>query len=122
MKVGARCPSRSVMIEDKDGTVFEGDVNRLGGLNALLEQVEGWFPFVGWNPFADGLPWWLEGLDVERRLGRWRDVDDAFPAGVNSCGQMWVVGMFMRSFRHRELFAGRLNIAKQVFRKGRSGK
>ena len=40
--------------------------NRVG---ALVEQVEARFPFVGWNPFADGLPERLdgiEGVDVER--------------------------------------------------------
>ena len=46
----------SVQIEDEDGTVFAGDLDRLAGGEALVEQVETRFPFVGRNPFADGLP------------------------------------------------------------------
>ena len=72
----------SVGIEDEDVTVFAGDLDCLGGVGLLVEQVETRFPFVVWDPFADGLPGWLDGLerlDVEWWIGRWRDVDDAFP-------------------------------------------
>ena len=75
----------SVRIEDEDGTVFTGDLDRLASAGALIEQVVARFPIVRGNPFADGLPWWLdwlEGLDVERRVGWWWDVDDEFPKSV----------------------------------------
>jgi hypothetical protein len=49
----ARAPgARSIAIEDEDGTAFEGDLD-LGGLGALVEQVETRFPIVGRNPFAE---------------------------------------------------------------------
>ena len=62
----------SVRIEDEDGTVFAGDLDRLASAGALVEQVVARFPIVCGNPFADGLSWWLdwlEGLGVERRVG-----------------------------------------------------
>ena len=65
----------SVGIEDEDGAVFAGDLDRPPGVWALVEQVEARFPFVGGDPLADGLPRWfdgLEGLDVERRVRWWR--------------------------------------------------
>ena len=69
----------AVGIEDEDGTVFEGDLDRLAGFGALVEQVETRFPIVGRNPFADGLPRGFDGferVDIEGRI-RWRwDVDD----------------------------------------------
>ena len=33
----------------EDGTVFEGDIDRLAGLGALVEQVEARLRIVGWN-------------------------------------------------------------------------
>ena len=48
-------PVASVGIEDEDETVFEGDLDRLAGFRAPVEQVEAWFPVVCWNPFADDL-------------------------------------------------------------------
>ena len=82
----ARAPgAQSIAIGNDCVTVFEGDLERLAGFGALVEQVEAWFPFVGRNPFADGLPRWLdsfEGLNVERWGRWWRDVDDPFPKNV----------------------------------------
>ena len=50
-------------------------------------STETWVPIVSRNPFADGLPRWLdrlERLDVEGRVRWWRDVDDAFPKSVEA--------------------------------------
>ena len=84
---GAVLSVASVGVEDEDGTVFAGDLDRLAGVGALVEQVETRFPIVGRDPFADGLPRWFKGLervDVEWRI-RWRrDVDDAFPKSVEA--------------------------------------
>ena len=54
----------SVGIGDEDAVVSEGDFDWLLTFGALVEQVEAWLPFVVWYPSADGLPEWLEGLDV----------------------------------------------------------
>ena len=75
-------PSRTRMVPSSRGisTGFAG-----GG--ALVEQVEARLRFVVWNPFADGLPRrldGLEGVDVEGRGRRWRDVDDSFPKSVEA--------------------------------------
>ena len=80
-RAGAWC-TYSVAIEDEDVTVFERNLDRLAGFGALVEKVRGWVIIVSRNPFPDGLPGrldGLEGLDVERRVGRRRDVDDGFP-------------------------------------------
>ena len=77
----------SVGIEDEDGTVFEGDFDWLSGWEALVEQVAARLRIVVWDPFADGLPGWfdgLEGFDVEGRVRRWREVDDALPHSVEA--------------------------------------
>ena len=66
---------------------LRGDLDRLAGGGTLVEQVEARLRIVVWNPFADGLPRrfdGLEGLDVERRVGWWRDVDDRFPKSVEA--------------------------------------
>ena len=80
LRGGARA---SVGIEDEDGTVSAGDFDWLPGCRALVEEVEIRHRIIViWNPFADGLPGRfdrLEGLDVEGRVGWWRDVDGAFP-------------------------------------------
>ncbi len=58
---------------------------RLSCFPGLVEPVQ--VRFVVGNPFLDRLPGWFdrhEGLDVEGRFGRWRDVDDAFPKAVKS--------------------------------------
>lgn len=52
----------SIGIGDEDLAAFEGDLNTLAGLGALVEQVEARFRIVGWNPFADGLPRQLRGI------------------------------------------------------------
>ena len=77
----------SVAVEDEDGTVFAAALDWLARVGALVEQVETRFSFVVGNPFADGLPRGLDGLksvDVERRVGWWRDVDDALPKSVEA--------------------------------------
>jgi len=64
-----------VEIENEDATVFAGDLDWLPGFGALVEQVEPRVSIVSGNPFADGLPGWLDGLerlDVEGRFGRVR--------------------------------------------------
>ena len=84
---GAVLSVASVGIENENGTVFEGDLDRLAGFGALVEQVETRLRIVVWDPFADGLPGrfdGLEGLDVEGRVGWWRDVDDALPKTVEA--------------------------------------
>ena len=66
---------------------LRGDLDRLAGGGTLVEQVEARLRIVVWNPFADGLPRrfdGLEGLDVEGRVGWWRDVDDSFPKSVEA--------------------------------------
>ena len=81
----------SVGVEDEDGTVFEGDFDWLSGCEALVEQVETRLRIVVWDPFADGLPGWfdgLEGFDVEGRVRRWREVDDAPPTVLGGGGRM----------------------------------
>ena len=75
-----------VGIEDENGTVFAGDLVRLAGFGALIEQVESCLRIVVWDPFADGLPGRLDGLegfDVEG-IGWWREVDDALPQAVEA--------------------------------------
>ena len=50
-----------------------GDLDRLAGFGTLVEEVET-LRIVVWDPFANGLPGrldGLEGLDVEGR-GGWR--------------------------------------------------
>ena len=77
----------SVGIEDEDGAVCAEDLDGLAEGGALVEQVEALLRIVVGNPFADGLPRrfdGLEGLDVERRVGWWRDVDDSFPKSVEA--------------------------------------
>ena len=64
--------------EDEDGAVFAADLDRLAGVGALVEQVAAWLRIVVRNPFADGLPRRLEGVDVEGRVRWWRDVVDRF--------------------------------------------
>ena len=67
----------SVGIEDEDGTVFAADLDRLAGVGALVEQVAARLRIVVGNPFPDGLPRrldGLEGLDVEGRGRWWRPV------------------------------------------------
>ena len=84
---GAVLSVASVGIEDEDGTVFAGDLDRLAGFGALVEQVETWLRIVVWKPLADRLPGrldGLEGLDVEGWVGWWRDVDDALPQSVEA--------------------------------------
>jgi len=60
---GAVLSVPSVGIEDEDGAFFAGDLDRLAGGGALVEQVETRFPIVVWNPFADGRPGRLDGLE-----------------------------------------------------------
>ena len=84
---GAVLSVASVGIENENGTVFEGDLDRLAGFGALVEQVETRLRIVVWDPFADGLPGrfdGLEGLDVEGRVGWWRKVNDALPETVEA--------------------------------------
>jgi hypothetical protein len=81
---GAAVSVGSVGIEDEDGTVFAADLDRLAGVGALVEQVAAWLRIVVGNPFPDGLPRRLDGierLDVEGRGRWWRD--SAF------IGQIW---------------------------------
>ena len=70
----------SVGIERENGTVFAGDLDSLPACGALVKQVEMRCRIIVWNPSADGLPGWLNGLDgleVEGWIGWWRDVDGA---------------------------------------------
>ena len=53
----------SVGIEDEDGTVFAGDLDRLARVGALVEQVGAWLRIVVGNPFANGLPRRFDGLE-----------------------------------------------------------
>ena len=53
----------SIAVEDEDGAVFAGDLDRLAGFGALVEQVELLLRIVVWNPLADGLPGRLDGLE-----------------------------------------------------------
>lgn len=74
-------------MEDEDGAVFAGNLDRVGGFGTLVEQIEALLHIVVWDPFANGLPRWLDGLegfDVEGRVGRWWDVDDSFPKSVEA--------------------------------------
>ncbi len=52
---GAVLSVASVGVEDEDGTVFAGYLDRLAGVGALVEQVESRLRIVVWNPFADAL-------------------------------------------------------------------
>ena len=72
----------SVGIQDEDAAVSEGDLGWLPGFGTLVELLEVGLPVVVWNPFADGLPRWFDGLkrlEIEWRVG-WRreTVDVAF--------------------------------------------
>ena len=56
-------------------------------MGALVEQVGAWLRIVVWDPFPNGRPRrfdGLEGFDVERRVGRWWDVDGAFQKCVEA--------------------------------------
>ncbi len=48
---GAVLSVASVGIEDEDGTVFAGDLDRLAGFGALVEQVETWLRIVVGSDF-----------------------------------------------------------------------
>ena len=79
---GAVLSVASVGIEDEDGAVFAGYLDRLAGGGALVEEVETWLRIVVWNPLANRLPGRLdgfEGFDVEGWVGWWWEVDDALP-------------------------------------------
>ena len=80
-------PVASAGIEHEGVAVFESDFDRPAGRGALIEPI-GLFRFViVGNPLPDGLPGrndGIEGLDVEGRVGRWREVDDAFPQSVEA--------------------------------------
>ena len=43
----------SIAVEDEDGAVFAGDLDRLAGFGALVEQVELLLRVIVWNPLAD---------------------------------------------------------------------
>ena len=84
---GAVLSVASVGIEDEDGTVFAGDLDRLAGFGALVEQVAAWLRIVVGDPLADGLPRRFDGLervDVEGRVGWRREVEDALPEVVEA--------------------------------------
>ncbi len=51
---GAALSVASVGIEKEDGAVFAGDLDRLAGGGALVEQVEALLRIVVGDPFADG--------------------------------------------------------------------
>ena len=70
---GAALSVLSVEIEDEYGAVFAADLYRLAGVGALVEQVEARFPFVGRNPFSDGLPRRLDRLERVDVAGRGPD-------------------------------------------------
>jgi hypothetical protein len=84
---GAALSVASVGIENEDGAVSAGDLDRLAGSGALVEEVETRLRIVVGDPFADRLPRWLdgfEGFDVEGRVGWWRKVDDTLPEAVET--------------------------------------
>ena len=84
---GAALSVASVGIENEDGAVSAGDLDRLAGSGALVEEVETRLRIVVGDPFADRLPGrfdGLEGLDVEGRVGWRREVDDALPEAVEA--------------------------------------
>ena len=58
---GAVLSVASVGIEDEDGTVFAGDLDRLAGVGALVEQVGTWLRVVGENQLAAALDDQLAG-------------------------------------------------------------
>ena len=60
---GAVMSVASIAVEDEDGAVFAGDLDRLAGFGALVEQVEPLLRIVVWNPFANRLPGRLDGLE-----------------------------------------------------------
>ena len=88
---GAVLSVASVGIEDEDGTVFAENLDRLAGFGVLVEKVGSCLRVVVWDPFADGLPRRLDGLervDLEWRGGRWRDGDDrlmSLPLHPSAC-------------------------------------
>jgi len=81
----------SVGIENEDGTVFAADLDRLAGFGVLVGKVGSCLRVVVCDPFADGLPRRLDGLervDVEWRGWRWRDGDDrlmSLPLHPSAC-------------------------------------
>ena len=85
----------SVGIEDEDGAVCAEDLDGLAEGGALVEQVEALLRIVVWDPFADGLPGRLDGLegfDVEGRGRWWREVDDALPKAVETKEELDLAG------------------------------
>ncbi len=63
----------SIPVKDECVSVFAADLGRLAGVGALVEQVEARFPFVGRNPFSDGLPRRLDRLERVDVAGRGPD-------------------------------------------------
>ena len=58
----------------------------VGGDDVFRENRE-WIGGVGWDPLTDGGPWRvdrLESIDVEWGIGRWGDVDESLPEGVET--------------------------------------
>ena len=91
---GAVLYMASVRIEDEDGTVLAGDLDRLAGVGALVEQVAAWVRIVVGNPFPERLPRWfdvLECLDVEGRGRWWRPVRTVDPLGLRNSFPLGVI-------------------------------
>jgi hypothetical protein len=51
---------------------LEGDLGRLAGFGALVEQVEPGFPIVGRDPFVDSLPREQEWAQSSLLMQSWR--------------------------------------------------
>ncbi|MES2466612.1 MAG: hypothetical protein V4675_04870 [Verrucomicrobiota bacterium] len=52
------------------------------------------FVIVSGNPSADGLPKWvdrLQGFDVERRVRRWREADQALPEAMEAKEKFYIL-------------------------------
>ncbi len=84
----------SVEIEDEDGALFAGDLDRLAGVGALVEEVETRLRIVFGNSFPDGLPGWLdrlEGFDAEGRGGWRRLVWTVGPLGLRNSFPLCVI-------------------------------
>lgn len=84
MRAGEAQPD-SIGIKNEDAAIIERDFSGLpAGFVAVVGilPVEAWLIVIGGDPLFDGLPGWLDGLesvDVEGRIGRWGDVDEALP-------------------------------------------
>lgn len=98
MKAGEAQPDL-IGIKDEDAILIERDFPGLPvGFVALVGvlPVEAGLIVIGGDPLFDGLPGWLDGLkgvDVERGIRWWRDVDESLPKAEQAQKKLGLLGL-----------------------------